>query len=271
MSLPARPHRRCYRSSFSLTFMLTTLVALLVACGGSHKPATPEPRVIVATAPASASTRLTMTPVPPTGGAPAPPTNAATANCAPGASGCSPATMTPAAPVLPSEDSALQAALARALVREGDLPSGYSAGYLGQIGAMLPNQTAGFGAFFSNGDPTNPGPGGFQVFIAALAGFADAASAQAQASDVRSSAISSLGPGVRLDPISTPTTVSGAQLYRVTAPNSNSGQLSGFVIAWQHGRVLAVLAQLGVPPPASPDTINAVARRQDEKLRAAGL
>lgn len=269
MKLPIHPRRRCL-PLLPRAFALIVPAVLLAACGGSHKPATPEPRVIVATAPAVASASPTPTPVPPTGGAPAAPSSTAAA-CAPGMPGCSSAPGTPAAPPPPPADNTLQAALARALVREGDLPSGYSAGYLGQIGATLPNQTAGFGAFFSNGDPTNPGPGGFQVFIAALAGFTDATSAQAQASDVRSSAISSLGPGVRLDPISTPAGVSGAQLYRVTAPNSINGQLSGFVIAWQHGRVLAVLAQLGVPPPISPDTINAVARRQDEKLRAAGL
>jgi hypothetical protein len=288
------------RSIWLFAFVIAAVA--LSGCGG-HNNASPEPRVIISPPSASASPLRTPTAAsqaPPTGGAPTPsstafvpPTAASTsaATCTANGSSCAGASPTSAAasgsgtpvsgvpsavpsavaPLAPAGDPTLQAALARALLREGDLPSGYVASYLGQTDATLAHQTAGYGGFFANGDPTNPGPGGFQVFIAALAGFTDPASAAAQAGDVRGSAISSLGQGVVLTPLPAQPSVAGAQLYSVDAPKNGGGQLTGFVIAWQHGRVLVVLAQLGLPPPVSLDIINAIAKRQDDKLRAAGL
>lgn len=203
-----------------------------------------------ALAPGAAPSAAASANVPATGGAAAPPSGAQQVAAA---------------------DPVLQGELSRSLLREGDLPTGYTAQVLGQSNATLHNQAAGYGGFFINGDPSNPGPGGVGVIIAALAGFTDPASAQAQAANVRSSAVSSLGGGVTLDPVPGQPAVAGAQIYRIAAPGNAGGQLSGFAIAWQHGRVLVVLAQLGAPAPATADTLNILARKQDDRLRAAGL
>lgn len=254
------------------------LVLAFAACGAGHKSGTPPPgpHVVISLTPAPATVSPTTTPVAfPALAVTAPAGLTATAADVPvvpspaSSAAASPAGTSAAAPAAPS-DAALQGALSRSLLREADLPTGFVASYLGTADPSLHNQVAGYGGFFISGDPANPGPGGVQVIIATLAGFSDPASAQAQAADVRSSAVSSFGSGVTLNPVPGQPAVAGAQLYRIAAPNSSGGQLSGFAIAWQHGRVLAVLAQLGVPPPPTADTLNILARKQDAKLRAAG-
>jgi hypothetical protein len=222
-------------------------------------PAAPATRPATATAALAASPVRTATP------AAASPTRAATASGA----GTAAAAGSPAAGGA-ATDAALQRQLTGALLKEADLPQGFTAQGPPETDVTLPGQTADASITFTK---IGQGASGLdiQALVIGLGGFKDTTSAQTQFAGVQQEINNaSGGADFTLTPVPNAPKIGDQSQAFMVSGSSQGFNLNGYAIVWQHGKVDAFLVQVGVTQ-IDQNQVTQLAQKQDAALKAAGV
>jgi len=175
-----------------------------------------------------------------------------------------------------ARDAALQAVLEKALLTDKDLPAGYSTapGGLGDSASgdlSQPGETASAGAvFFKTGAGAGGNPLAGQLVFIALGGFKDGDGAKGALKELKSAGLGANSGDTKFEPLANPPKIGDETLaYKFTSQTSGV-PLSGYAIAWRRGKVDAIILLAGSPAPKSVDEVTPLAKKQDDKLKAAG-
>jgi hypothetical protein len=241
------------------------LVLMLTACssGNNKKKANntnAAPAAVTASAVAPISGAGTRTPTP----------AAARATATPALAAATPTrVVSPAALGTPARgaaaDPALQQALMAAALQVSDLPAGYTS--TGPVDTSNVNGvTASYTTPFLKLSLADLG-----LVVDSLFGFQDSATAQATLKDAVSQIQGAAGQAanLQLTPVNSSIKLGDqTQVYQVSVAQSGFN-FTGYVIAWQRGRLDAAVAQAGAgaSAPKSPEDVLPLAQTQDEKLK----
>lgn len=175
-----------------------------------------------------------------------------------------------------ARDTALQAALDRALLTDKDLPGGYTS-LPGSFGGSQtseltqPGETASAGDVFIKGGPgagANPLAG--QLVFVALGGFKDGDGAKGALKELRAQAPGANSGDTKFEPLANAPKIGDETLAYKFSSQTSGAALSGYAIAWRRGKVDAIILLAGSPAPKSIDEVTPLAKKQDDKLKAAG-
>jgi hypothetical protein len=163
-------------------------------------------------------------------------------------------------------DSAFQKAIAGAALKAEDLPSGFVAQGSPVTDVILPGQTAGYSAAYTN---TSKLPA-VSALIVAIGGFKDAATSTADFNDVENQISNGPGSEFVLQPVTNgPKLGDQSQSFQVSGSSSGIS-LGGFAIIWRRGKIDTALVFVGAPAVSSIDDAAAIAQKQDDRLKAVG-
>lgn len=232
--------------------------ATIAATRAATAAVTPAaPRATTATAAISSSPVRTATP------AVAAATRAATATAGGASTAAAPAAAA-------ATDQALQTQLTSALLKEADLPQGFTAQGAPESNATLPGQTADTSITYTK---IGQGSSGLdiQALVVGLGGFKDTSSAQTQFAGVQQEIQNaSGGADFKLTPVpNAPKIGDESQAFSVSG-SSQGFNLNGYAIVWRHGKVDAFLVQVGVTQ-IDQTQVTQLAQKQDANLNTAGL
>ena len=163
-------------------------------------------------------------------------------------------------------DAAFQKAIADAALKAEDLPSGFVAQGSPVTDVILPGQTAGYSAAYTN---TSKLPA-VSALIVAIGGFKDAATSTADFNDVKNQISNGPGSEFVLQPVTNgPKLGDQSQSFQVSGSSSGI-PLGGFAIIWRRGKIDTALVFVGAPAVSTIDDAAAIAQKQDDRLKAVG-
>jgi hypothetical protein len=245
------------------TVLVAGAATLLLACSGGNNNKNN------AAAPATTTSSRPVTPVAGTASTAAAVPAGRTATAAAVRTGtAAPSAAAPRVTATPggARDAALQQQLQSAALQPADLPSGYAQAGDADTSIADPSQVAGYALTFTQVNQTAGGVG-IQAIYDGLFAFKDAASAQAQFSNVKNQFTQNAGGDFQLQPLQ-----NGPKIGDDTLSFSVSGQtsgltVSGYAIVWRRGRIASVIVQLGTPAIQGVDTTAGIAQKQDAKIQ----
>ena len=158
--------------------------------------------------------------------------------------------------------------LASIALTEADLPTGFSKQNDESTPPSVAGQTADYSATFTKLGQSASGLD-VQAIVVGLAAFKDGPTATAGFKDLQKQVIEQSGGDFSLEPIANAPKIGDETLAFKVSGSAQGLTLGGYAIVWRRGRFGAAIIQVAVPTPATIDTAQGLAQKQDDKLKTA--